>query len=295
MGGFEMLAKGGPVMVVLGLLSVYAVGVIMFKIYQFHLSGLLERGFIDPALNAIKQGNIAEAQRVLSASRGPVARIMRVSLEMVTNRTISQPAKEAEISRVGSSDIRYLESHLRGLEMVANVSPLMGLLGTVYGMVHTFNKLELAGARVDPAMLAGGIWEALIATATGLMIAAPSVVAYHIFDSLIERTRAAMKDVCIQIMALEEDFKRREQAEQQRLADEKERKRLEAERQLRMQDIDRISQLERTRLHEEKALAEEKQKHMEELDRIRREMEDLRTSPQSNSTLKLLNPRYNNF
>ncbi len=84
---------------------------------------------------------------------------MRVALECVANREISQRSKEAEILRVGSGDIRYLESHLRGLEMTASVAPLMGLLGTVIGMINSFSRLSTSGTRVDPTILAGGIWE----------------------------------------------------------------------------------------------------------------------------------------
>lgn len=292
---FEMLAKGGPVMAVLGVLSVYGLAVVIFKIYQFQLANLFDRSFIDPCLNAIKQGNLQDAQKIVKEANGPIARIMRVCLDMVLNRQISQAAKEAEISRVGSSDVRYLESHMRGLELVGNVGPLLGLLGTVMGMVAAFSKLETAGARVDPSLLAGGIWEALLTTVAGLVVAVPAVVAYYMLDSIIERTRATMKDVCIQIMALEEDYKRREAAEQQRMSDEKERKRLEQEREMRLADLERIREVEKNRAHQELNLQAEKQKHIEELERIRTEMESLRSSAQSNNTLKLLNPRYNQF
>ncbi len=131
---FGVFEKGGAVMFGLALLSVYAVAVVIYKCVQFYKSNVFDRSFIEPALKEIKQGDRARATRLLSEPRGPVARIMRVTFECVANRDMSQKSKEAEIVRVGSGDIRYLESHLRGLEMTANIAPLMGLLGTVIGM-----------------------------------------------------------------------------------------------------------------------------------------------------------------
>jgi len=137
--------KGGLVMYGLALLSVYAVAVVIFKIIQFRKANVFDRSFIEPALREIKQGDRTRATKTLAGIRGPVARIMRVTFECVANREMSQRSKEAEILRVGSGDLRYLESHLRGLEMTASVSPLMGLLGTVIGMIMSFSKLSLSG------------------------------------------------------------------------------------------------------------------------------------------------------
>lgn len=203
--------KGGLVMYALLALSVYALAVIIFKLIQFARSNVFDRSFIETVLNDIKHGDRIHAIQTLAGISGPIARIMLVTFECVANREMSQKSKEAEITRVGSADIRYLESHLRGLEMTAMISPLMGLLGTVIGMINSFSKLSLAGARVDPSILAGGIWEALLTTAGGLAVAIPALAAHYILDGIIERTRATMKDVSVQILALEDEFAKHEQ------------------------------------------------------------------------------------
>src|SRR5262249_28066281 len=82
------------------------------------------------------------------------------------------------------------------------IAPLLGLLGTVSGMVKAFAKLELAGSRVDPAMLAGGIWEALLATVAGLTIAIPAMAAHYIFEGKVDRIRADMKDAAVRVILL---------------------------------------------------------------------------------------------
>ncbi|MGE0754155.1 MAG: MotA/TolQ/ExbB proton channel family protein [Alphaproteobacteria bacterium] len=236
-----LFEKGGFVMYLLAALSIYAVGVVLFKFVQFRRANVFDRSFIEPALLEIKQGDRTKATSTLAHIRGPIARIMRVSFECVANRDMSQKSKEAEIMRVGAADIHYLEAHLRGLEMTSAIAPLMGLMGTVIGMITSFSKLSLSGTRVDPTLLAGGIWEALLTTAGGLAVAIPALAAHYVIDGIIEKVRVTMKDVSTQILALEDEFKRNErqraieetkrrEAERQAREDEKRRKKEEAER-----------------------------------------------------------------
>ena len=231
MQDFVLFQKGGLVLYALMALSVYAVAVIIFKVIQFRKANVFDRSFIEKALIDIKHGDRGQATQTLAAIPGPIARIMLVTFECVANREMSQKSKEAEITRVGSADIRYLESHLRGLEMTAMISPLMGLLGTVIGMIVSFSKLSSAGTRVDPTILAGGIWEALLTTAGGLAVAIPALAAHYILDGIIEKVRATMKDVSVQILALEDEFRRNERLlaiEQAKAAEEERRKKAEA-------------------------------------------------------------------
>lgn len=267
-----VLQKGGWVMIGLVALSIYAVAVVIYKVIQFRKANIFDRSFIDTALREIKQGDRNRATQTLASIKGPIARIMRVTFECVANREMSQKSKEAEIMRVGSGDLRYLESHLRGLEMTASIAPLMGLLGTVIGMIVSFSKLSLSGTRVDPTILAGGIWEALLCTAGGLAVAIPALAAHYILDGIIEKVRSTMKDVSVQILALEDEFRRNERA----FAIE-EAKRLE---------------------FESKQAEEAKRKAAEDNERLKREdaekwaEQQRRNAPQKTSTLHLLSPKY---
>lgn len=264
MQDISIFHRGGFVMYALALLSVYAITVIVFKIWQFKKSNVFDRSFIEPVLRDIKQGDRTQATKTLETIKGPVARIMRVTFECVANREMSQKSKEAEIARVGAADIRYLESHLRGLEMTAMISPLMGLLGTVIGMINSFSKLSAAGTRVDPSILAGGIWEALLTTAGGLAVAIPALAAHYILDGVIEKVRATMKDVTVQILALEDEFRRNERlfAIEQAKKAEEERKKQEEE------------------MKKQRAKAEEVSE------------EQRQAAPKKMSTLHLLSPKY---
>ena len=83
---------------------------------------------------------------------------------------------------------------MRALELIANLSPLLGLLGTVLGMIQAFQKLESAGNQVDPALLSGGIWQALLTTAVGLIVAIPALIAHQWLDRRIDRCAHVMED-----------------------------------------------------------------------------------------------------
>lgn len=278
--------KGGAVMYLLAALSVYAVAVVIFKVIQFRKANVFDRSFIDLALHEIKQGDRVRATQTLKGIRGPIARIMRVTFECVANRDMSQKSKEAEILRVGSADIRYLESHLRGLEMTASIAPLMGLLGTVIGMIGSFSKLSLSGTRVDPTILAGGIWEALLTTAGGLAVAIPALAAHYILDGIIEKTRATMKDVSVQILSLEDEFRRNER----QFAIE-EAKRIEAEKKAQAEAEKKAREDERRAREEERKSREAAEKKAREDAELWAE-EQRRNAPQKTSTLHLLSPKY---
>ncbi len=254
-----IFVKGGWVMVLIILLSIYALGIVLFKTYQFITADALNTRFIDHVMMYVKRGELTDASNLLARERGPVARIMRVAIDCILNRDMTMKSRESEISRVGSAELRYLESHMRGLEMAATVAPLMGLMGTVIGMIKAFAKLSEAGSRIDPSMLAGGIWEALVTTAGGLLVAIPALAAYYVIDSLIERVRATMRDVTIQILALEDMFIRNEREQEKREAIERE--------------------------EQARKLVEEQEKSLS----------IPRGAPQSSSTLRLLSPNYTKF
>ena len=129
-----------------------------------------------------------------------MARVMETAINAKAHSGLSVEDRDAEIARVGTAEIRGVESYLRGLEIIANVSPLLGLLGTVLGMITAFSELESAGSKVDPAILAGGIWEALLTTAFGLVVAIPALIMFHVLEGRVDETRATMRDAVVRVI-----------------------------------------------------------------------------------------------
>ena len=113
---------------------------------------------------------------------------------------VTQTLREA-VLREAAAQQRRLSAYTRGLDVVATLAPLLGLLGTVLGMIEAFRELEAAGGRADPGLLAGGIWEALLTTAAGLTIAIPAAAVVHWIDGVVEQVRFDTEDLLTRLFA----------------------------------------------------------------------------------------------
>jgi len=107
----------------------------------------------------------------------------------------SEEEKRKILRRAGSREIEEGEKRLRVLSVIGNISTLLGLLGTVTGMIQTFIKIESTGGAADISILAGGIWEALLTTAAGLSVAIPTLVMYHYFEGVVDGRAIQLKNI----------------------------------------------------------------------------------------------------
>ena len=114
---------------------------------------------------------------------------------------LSDEDVSAEIERFGSMELGAFQRYLGWLEVIGNISPLLGLLGTVIGMINAFQSLEAAGTQVDPALLSGGIWVALLTTAVGLIVALPAITALNLLEGKIDQVRLSMRDASSRVIA----------------------------------------------------------------------------------------------
>jgi len=196
----SLFQQGGVVMYVLLLMSILAITIILLKLHQFARSSLRETAIVEKTISALQRGQHEKALQVLAGHPSPVAAVLESAIRFGADPKMSTSDVEAEVSRVGSARIRDLESWLRGLSSIAHLSPLLGLLGTVTGMIAAFMNLEAAGSKVDPSILSGGIWEALLTTAFGLTVAIPAMAAFYYLEGEVDRVRAAMKDASIRVL-----------------------------------------------------------------------------------------------
>jgi biopolymer transport protein ExbB len=196
----EILAGGGPVMYVLLLVSLTATAIVLLKAVQFSTLGLRRTGPLDAAAELAATGHGRRAVELLAGLRHPAAAVLSRAVSVSADPAYSPAAAQAEVGRVGSKSLRELESWLRALSSLAHLSPLLGLLGTVLGMITSFRRIEQAGSAVDPAILSGGIWEALLTTAFGLTIAIPSMAAFYVLEGEVDRVRATMKDTTSRVL-----------------------------------------------------------------------------------------------
>lgn len=193
-------ADGSLVLLVLFGLSVAGVAIVLLKLFQFADARVWGHKWIEGVLEAARAGEAQRALALTRASRGPVARVLETAIAGRLEGELSEAALREEIQRVGTRELADLESNLRGLEAIGTLAPLLGLLGTVAGMIRAFMRLEQAGARVDPALLSGGIWEALLTTAVGLGVAIPAMAVLAWLEGRVEATRQTLGDSATQVL-----------------------------------------------------------------------------------------------
>ena len=196
------IQQGGPVMYILLSLSVFAVAIALYKFAHFALLGVWKHNLVDDALEHLKAGRVKESLTLLDRSKKPCAIVTRAAIATCMDQNLSKSDITAEVERLGTLQLRAMESYLRGLSVIAHLTPLLGLLGTVIGMISAFIALEQSGGAANPTLLAGGIWVALLTTAFGLAIAIPSLGLYYFFESEVDKVKARMKDSVTQVLVL---------------------------------------------------------------------------------------------
>ncbi len=199
---FQLFLKGGPLMWPLLLCSVISIAITLERFYHFYRARTKVPNIFARVKKLLQEGKADEALKLCQGVSGPVPHILAIGIH-IRNRSLDE--KEKLIAKAGSRIIRQFDKNLNGLSIIGNIAPLIGLLGTVTGMIKAFMKIQELGGRVDASVLAGGIWEALITTAFGLSIAIPTFVAYHYFDGRVDSVRSQLKDMATEFLDLEDD------------------------------------------------------------------------------------------
>ncbi len=202
---FQFMEEGGPILYLLLAISVLALTLIIAKLIQFWMLRVHARGFVQPALTSWHDGQVREAVGILRGERSPVARVLEVALRGSMAGTHGDELVKEEITRVAGLHLDSLRSGLRALALIANICPLIGLLGTVLGMINAFQALQLAGNKVDPSILSGGIWVALLTTAAGLIVAIPAAAAHNWMEGVVYRVQRTMEDAVTRVFTMRID------------------------------------------------------------------------------------------
>ena len=176
---------GGPVVAILLAISVVSLATILQKLWQFAASGVGRRTSLETALTLWDSSDRKAAETLTRQSRSHIRHIM---LEAMGSDDRSERFAERLAAR-SEARINRLEGGFRLLDSIAQIAPLLGLFGTVLGMIEAFRKLQDAGSSVDPSLLAGGIWVALMTTAVGLAVAMPTSLILTWLESRVNRDR----------------------------------------------------------------------------------------------------------
>ncbi|MEH6564087.1 MAG: MotA/TolQ/ExbB proton channel family protein [Halopseudomonas sp.] len=191
------LVVGGPVVWILLAMSVAALSILLIKLWQFNMPRPEGGRAVNRSLSLWHKGDAEGAIAQLN-TRQTVPAVLLLAMRGMRNGT-DQTLLREELQRVGSYRLNQLKLLLRPLEVIANLAPLLGLLGTVLGMIEAFQQMESAGSRVDPSILSGGIWQALLTTAVGLAVAIPVVAIHSWLERRVERIAASLNDAVTQV------------------------------------------------------------------------------------------------
>lgn len=198
----DTLRAGGPVILLLLILSLFSMALIVVKAVQLRgiTGGEAAR---TQAIDTWVSGEQDSALKALSARAGPADRLTAAAMARLRTGT-SKAAVETEMEWRGNAEVTAMNRHIRVLELIAMISPLLGLLGTVLGMIQSFQELALAEGAANASLLAGGIWQALLTTAAGLLVAIPAAVAASLLSDKVDRAASAIESGLGQLLAAHE-------------------------------------------------------------------------------------------
>jgi len=180
---YEFLVQGGATMFILLGCSILALTIIFERIWSLRRSVVIPKKDVNAVEAAIQNEDVKQAMRICRDSPTAMGRILWVALE---NRGVSRPVLKEVLEEVGRQEVAHLDRFIGALGLIAAISPLLGLLGTVIGMIEVFQVISVEGVgKAD--VLAGGISKALNTTAAGLSVAIPTLVAFRIFESRVDR------------------------------------------------------------------------------------------------------------
>ncbi|MEL7344139.1 MAG: MotA/TolQ/ExbB proton channel family protein [Pseudomonadota bacterium] len=199
-GLWAAVAAGGPVIWAIALLSVIALATILWKITNFMSIGAWgSSAKIDRVVGAWCSGQTTEALQAAQGLKGMRGTMVKVAMASRLDTALDEDGARDETGRMARMLLARAGSGVRLLELISTVAPLLGLLGTVLGMIAAFQALQIAGTRADPSDLAGGIWEALLTTAAGMAVAIPAAMAVTWFESVIDKLRLDLEDIATRV------------------------------------------------------------------------------------------------
>ena len=189
------LSVGGPALWVIFGISIVLVTVGLWKFWHLIKLGAWNKKQADEILKLWLEKKVEP----LNANRQNIrAKILGQTILAISDKNYTNEMVREECVRLANKDLNEARRGLRIIDLIATIAPLVGLLGTVLGMIEAFQALQDSGAQADPSALAGGIWEALLTTAAGMGIAIPASILLSWYDSVVENVQADIENLATQ-------------------------------------------------------------------------------------------------
>lgn len=186
---YNLFARGGPVGWLLALIGLVALGIFLERALYLHRGQIRSTEFLHGIKNLLRKDRLMEALTVCEETPGPVAAVVKAGLRHAGD---PEQALRFAVQEAALTELPALERRIGALAAIAQMAPLLGLLGTLLGMARTFWLFEQAGNYATPAALSSGMWEALLTAAAGLAVAIPVHLGRHFLQG---RVRALVQDM----------------------------------------------------------------------------------------------------
>jgi len=196
----QLTSSGGPVLVALLVISILAGTVFIFKSIQFARMGVGRSAGAEEAVALWTKGEYDEALKRARADVSPASAAISGAMASLIAYPADRDRAREVAAHIALHQLNTMSKRLRFLETVAQAAPMLGLLGTVIGMISAFAELSTKGGAIDPSALAGGIWVALITTAAGLSVAIPAYFASMWFEARVDHERASMEAAIAKVL-----------------------------------------------------------------------------------------------
>jgi biopolymer transport protein ExbB len=194
----EFITKGGVLIIPIILCSVLALAIFVERLIHMYRMRKRGRDIEFKVIALLKEGREAEAVKIAKESDSPMGRIIEAALEAKDDT--DRETLETIIVNAIDTEARSLSSNIQILATIGNIAPLLGLLGTVIGMIKAFMVIQEMGGKVNAAVLAGGIWEAMLTTAFGLAVALPVMIAHSWLTASIDKYEARLQNGSVAII-----------------------------------------------------------------------------------------------
>ncbi len=187
----ELLAKGGFIVYPIGACSVLVLAIFFERSIRFAVNRHRSKKIELKVADQVAGGALDQARQTARQSNSPMGRVLEKAIDA---RNMDTTTQETLIINATEQEVRGLSTYLQTLATIGNIAPILGLLGTIIGMIKAFMVIQEMGGKVNAAVLAGGIWEAMLTTALGLSVALPAMLAHSYLSARVDAQEARIQN-----------------------------------------------------------------------------------------------------
>jgi len=190
----DFLSKGGMLVIPIIFCSVLVLAIFFERMIRYAINRSRGKNIEHEVAGLVANGDVDQALEVSRQSRSPMGRVLEKAIDA---KDMKSEVLESVIVNATENEVKDLSSYLQTLATIGNIAPLLGLLGTIIGMIKAFMVIQQMGGKVNAAVLAGGIWEAMLTTALGLAVALPTMVAHSYLVVRLDKYEARLQNGAI--------------------------------------------------------------------------------------------------